>query len=213
MLLGSENAEMTPATTSAAATSAAARECRSAVAATLISRPPALRRPVRRPVASLGCRFLDRDRRAVGQAGLAVDDDLFAGLHALTDLGVLVVDDAEDDGAALRLFCRRHEDRRLLAFADDRLRRDEHDVGVFLGIDLDLHRRARPRASMRRRRKLSRTGAAAVPGSTAAGRDTTFSGSGGASSADDQPRRSRPRRSWTDRRSRPTRPPAAASDR
>ena len=94
-----------------------------------------------RGLLAFGCRLLGRDRRAVGQAGLSVDDDLLAGFHALADLGVLRVDNADDHRAALGLVARRHEDRRLLAFADNRLGRNEHDVGVFLRIDLDLHGR------------------------------------------------------------------------
>ena len=103
MLLGSENAAMPPATTSATATSAAAREWRRAVAATFICRPPAARASAGASRPSRRAGFSMRDGRAVGQAGLPVDDDLLAGFHAFDgSRRARRRRCPSDDGAALR---------------------------------------------------------------------------------------------------------------
>src|SRR5439155_7225338 len=88
---------------------------------------------------SFGSRLLNRNRRSVGQASLSVDDDLLAGFHALPNLGVQAVSNADDDGAALGLVAFHNEDRGLLAFANERSDRNENDIGVLLRIDLDLN--------------------------------------------------------------------------
>ncbi len=73
-------------------------------------------------------------------------------------------------GASLRLLAARDEHRRLFTFAHDRGGGNQHDVRVLLGVDVDLHRRARRECSPAST-KARRTGTVAVPASTAAGRE------------------------------------------
>ena len=130
-----------------------------------------------------------------GQAGLALDNHLAHRPRRPTGSRVrrAVADSPIFDLVPARPCCPSPTKTAVSsAFANDRgsrERRPRHSM--LLGIDVHLYRRA-GREIRRRVRRPRRTGIVAVPGSTAEGRETTFSATSGCRPADGQRARALP---------------------